>query len=151
MKNKKAIFSILMAIGASQAFALPGGSAQHASKAVKHSGKALSHTVVSAGKVASGAVAVPLLVIGNLGPVSAAAGEALWDNATQQKPLTITDKTITADPAPQFALRKDSHTASICDAAASKTRQTDKESKQRKTDTKDYPNKHKPPVRPDCI
>jgi hypothetical protein len=123
MKNKKALLALLITIGASQAFAVPGGSAQHASKAVKHSGKAMSHTVMSAGKAVSGVVAVPLLIVGNAGPISAAAGEALWDNATDSKPLSITEKTITADPAPQFALQQNKNTQNYCEGVTTSIKQ----------------------------
>jgi hypothetical protein len=106
MINKKTILSLILTISSTQVFAVPGGSAQNASTALKHSGKAVSHTAASAGQLVSGVVAVPLLVIGSAGSLSAAAGETLWDTANDRQPLSITDKTITIDPMPQQALRK---------------------------------------------
>ncbi|WP_281560330.1 hypothetical protein [Thalassomonas sp. RHCl1] len=80
-------------------------SAQHTSKAGKHSALAVSHGAASSAKVASAAVAVPLLVVGSAGVASVAGGSALIDSATKPKPLTVTEVTITADPAPNQAMQ----------------------------------------------
>ena len=84
-------------------------SAQHASKAVKHSTYAVGHSVVGVVKVASVAVAVPLIAVGSLGHVT---GSKLINSAMQQDPLTITEHTITAEPSPKEIMashEKDKH------------------------------------------
>lgn len=80
-------------------------STQHASKASKHSALAVKHGAISSAKVASGVVAVPLIVVGSAGVASAAAGSALMANAVDQGPLTITEITITTDPSPKAVMK----------------------------------------------
>jgi len=86
--------------------ALASDSANHASKAGKHSVLAVGHGLASTAKVASAAVAVPLLVVGSVGVVSGAAGSALMTSAIgHNEPLTITEITITADPSPKAQMK----------------------------------------------
>jgi hypothetical protein len=85
--------------------------AVHADDSVSHSGQASKHSAlavvdgaVSTAKVASVVVAAPLVVVGG---ASLATGSVLADSANKvtnshvhQGPLVISDKTVTADPAP---------------------------------------------------
>lgn len=76
----------------------------NAAASVKHSGKAIKHGAVASGQLVSGAVAVPLVVVGELGKASGKAGEALMDVATDKQPLEISDANITAEPAPAVVM-----------------------------------------------
>lgn len=92
------------------------GSVNHLSAAAGHSSEALAHGVVGTAKLASGVVAVPLLVVGAVGAASTQTGAALMDEAAGTRdgvahaqmgePLPITDETITAGPSPAQALRE---------------------------------------------
>jgi len=76
----------------------------NAAASIKHSGKAIKHGAVASGQLVSGAVAVPLVVVGELGRASGKAGEALMDVATDKQPLEISDANITAEPAPSVVM-----------------------------------------------
>lgn len=76
----------------------------HSGQASKHSALAVADGAVSTAKVASVAVAAPLVVAGG---VSVVTGSAIAESANKVKsshahqgPLVISDKTVTADPAP---------------------------------------------------
>jgi len=86
------------------------GSIQHASKASKSSAKTIYHSAAASAKVVGAVIAVPLIVVGNLDDISTATGNALLKNATGVSPdenpeLVITKLTITADLAPQEAMK----------------------------------------------
>lgn len=80
------------------------GSAYHSGQASKHSALAVADGAVSTAKVASVAVAAPLLVVGGAsvvtGSVIAESGQKIKSSHAHQGPLVISDKTVTADPAP---------------------------------------------------
>lgn len=83
------------------------GSTHHSGKASKHSVLAVAHGAVSTAKVASAAVAVPLVVAGSVALTSGAAsvktGASIANSTSRHHhhgPLVITETTITADPAP---------------------------------------------------
>ncbi len=83
---------------------LAADSMSNAAASVKHSGKAIKHGAVASGQLVSGAVAVPLVVVGEIGKASGKAGEALMDVATDKQPLEISDENITAEPAPAVVM-----------------------------------------------
>jgi hypothetical protein len=78
-------------------------SAQHTSQASKHSALAVKEGVVSTAKVASVAVAVPLVVAGG---TSLALGTASMDAASGNKKVTVTKTTVVVDKAPNQAMKK---------------------------------------------
>lgn len=95
----------LAALVITSAFAAPvlaGGSAKHFSNAVNHSAQAVAHTTVAGLKLVSGAVAVPLLVTGEIGKASGQAGEALWEDANTELP--VSEEVITAGATPAEAV-----------------------------------------------
>ena len=98
MNITKAITFIALTSMATHTFA--GDSVQHSGKAVKHSTLAAGHSVVTTAKVASVAVAVPLVVVGSTGVASVATATAIDKKMQKTKPIEITEITITADPAP---------------------------------------------------
>lgn len=98
MKTTKLI--LILSLSLSTSHILADGSMQNASAASKHSVLAVANGVVFTSKVVSGVVAVPLIIIGNVGKASDAAGDVLLENATEYTPLTITEITITADQSP---------------------------------------------------
>lgn len=83
-----------------------GGSAQHLSNALAHSMEALAQSTVAGLKLVSGAVAVPLMIGGEIGKVSGQVGDELWEEANRPigDPLIITDDIVTAGPTPAEAM-----------------------------------------------
>jgi hypothetical protein len=79
---------------------------QHASKGSRHSALASAHSTTASAQVASGVVAVPLLVVGSTASASQVVGESLIDAASgkhkidQHDTLEITEITITVDRSP---------------------------------------------------
>jgi hypothetical protein len=79
------------------------GSLQHFSNAVDHSAQAVAHSSAAGIKLVSGAVAIPLMIGGEIGKASGDIGEALWDDANT--PLLITDDVMTIGPSPAKAMK----------------------------------------------
>jgi len=84
--------------------ALAADSIGNIAASVKHSGKAIKHGAIASGQLVSGAVAVPLVVVGELGKASGKAGETLMDVATDKQPLEVSDANITAEPTPAVVM-----------------------------------------------
>jgi len=91
------------------------GPSQNASKASKHSVKALGYGTASTAQVASAVIAVPVLAVGSVGVVSYAVGESLLnaasvttDTTDKCEPLEISERTVTADQPPQQILNPNS-------------------------------------------
>ncbi|TLS68599.1 mechanosensitive ion channel protein MscS [Mariprofundus erugo] len=86
--------------------ALAQGSIQHSAQAFNHSVQASGHTVIAGAKLSAGVIAVPLLIAGSVGAVSAASGNALMHEADNDfgKPLQVSDEAITAGPTPTQAI-----------------------------------------------
>lgn len=86
---------------------------EHASQGSRHSALASAHSTVAVGQVASGIVAVPLLVVGSAAVVSGAAGASLLDAASgdhsikRNEPLEISEITITVDRSPAEQMKAD--------------------------------------------
>lgn len=76
----------------------------HSGQASKHAVLASAHGVASTATVVSAVAAVPLVIAGGtsmmIGTVSLDAGASAIKSIQHNKPLVITDKTITVDPAP---------------------------------------------------
>ena len=91
----------------SSACSAVAGSAQHLSQASVHSAQAIAQTSVAGVKIVSGVVAVPLILVGEVGNASGQAGDALWESANQPigEPLTITDEIITSTVSPDQAMQ----------------------------------------------
>ena len=80
------------------ATATAGPSAQHVGAASSHSAAAVAHSGTAAVKGASAVAAVPLIAVGGSAMVSAAAGSALYEFASE--PLRVGHQVIhTAPPA----------------------------------------------------
>lgn len=85
--------------------AFASGSTQHAAASVEHSVQAVAHSTAAGVKLVSGAVAVPLMLSGEIGKAAGEIGEALWEEANT--PLPIADEVITAGPSPAEAMEKE--------------------------------------------
>lgn len=81
-----------------------GESAQHVKQSVQHTAGSIGNTVVGTSKLVSGVVAIPFKVIGSAATASNAVGDLLWDNATGEPELKVSDHTVTAGPAPMVAV-----------------------------------------------
>lgn len=81
-----------------------GNSAQHLKQSTQHTAGSIGHALVGSGKLVSGAVALPFKAIGKAGEASEALGDLLWENATGESPLEVSDHTVTAGPAPTVAI-----------------------------------------------
>ena len=107
MRNWK-VGMLAGAMGAALSTSVPaGGASQHFSNALANSLEALAQGTVAGLKLVSGAVAVPLLISGEIGRVSGQAGEELWQEANTPigTPLVITDEVITVGPTPAQAMQ----------------------------------------------
>lgn len=78
-------------------------SAQHTSKASKHSALALKEGSKTTVKTVATAVAVPMIISGQL---SEAAGKSVKHVGTKLLPLKVTKTTVTADAPPNQAIKK---------------------------------------------
>ena len=105
---KKTVLSISMVASLLLAgqTAMAEGSVRHSAQALNHSLQASAHSVGAAAKLTSAAVAMPLIAVGAVGHVSGEAGKALLDEANSDfnTPLTVSDETVTAGPAPDQAV-----------------------------------------------
>ena len=85
-----------------------GTSTQHVGQSAVHSGKSVANAVVGSTKFVSGVVAIPFKGVGavaNLsGSVSESVGGFLWEHATGQEVLEVSEETVTAGPAPMVAV-----------------------------------------------
>ena len=111
MKSFKTILLGISLITLLSANAFAGDT--YSGQAVKHSGQASAHGsaalgtgLVGAAQLTSGAVAVPLYVVGSVGTASTYIADELMDAATTPvgEPLAITDETITVGPSPDKVL-----------------------------------------------
>lgn len=94
--------SLLLMAGTSQCLA--ADSIGNAGLASQQSGQALKHGALASGQVVSATVAVPLVVVGEVGKAAGKAGEGLMEFAIDE-PLEVSDTTITADPAPALVMQ----------------------------------------------
>ncbi|SFD14941.1 hypothetical protein [Pseudoalteromonas denitrificans] len=100
MKSLKTLFLFILSLTASSVMA--DNSAQHTSKASKHSVLAVTHGLASTAKIASATIAVPLVIVGS---ASLSVGTSIATSAISHGPLEITETTITKDPAPNMAMQ----------------------------------------------
>ena len=113
MKKIMTTLTLIIGLIAAGPQANAAGSGQHsaqastnAAQASAHMAAASGHAIVGVTKLASGAVAVPLMISGAVGKASGKAGEVLWNGAEIGKPLKVSDETVTAGPAPDQALEQ---------------------------------------------
>jgi len=99
-KFQKLILIISMCSAASTVFA--GGSAEASAQALNNSFEAIGYSVEGGLKLASGAAAIPFMVVGEIGNVSGEVGHGLWEeaNSPPNGPLPVTDEIITVGPNP---------------------------------------------------
>ena len=99
-KFQKLILIISMCSAASTVFA--GGSAEASAQALNNSFEAIGYSVEGGLKLASGAAAIPFMVVGEIGNVSGEVGHGLWDEANSPPigPFPVTDEIVTVGPNP---------------------------------------------------
>ncbi|GGA63025.1 hypothetical protein GCM10011369_00390 [Neiella marina] len=103
MKSLNTLIATTLMIAAFSATANDSG--QNLSEGSKHSVLAAGHSAVGGSQVASGAVAVPMLMVGGVGQLSKTVGNEMVGFASgQPQPLPVSDKTITADAAPNMTM-----------------------------------------------
>lgn len=81
-----------------------GESAQHLKQSTIHTAGSLANGAVGSAKLVSGITALPFKAVGSVTAASNAVGDLLWDNATGNEELEVTDQTVTAGPAPMVAV-----------------------------------------------
>ncbi len=81
-----------------------GESAQHLKNSAQHTAGSMGHSLVGSSKLVSGVIAVPFKIIGKTATASDAVGNLLWENASGKQALEISEKTVTAGPAPTVAI-----------------------------------------------
>lgn len=77
-----------------------GGASKNASAAGKHSALAVAHGTVASAQVGSAVLAMPLIAVGAVGELSMEVGNVLMEAAVSNKPLVVTEKTVTKAPSP---------------------------------------------------
>jgi hypothetical protein len=79
-----------------------GGSVEASARALEHSMQALGYSIEAGLKLAFGAAAVPLTIVGGIGEASREAGDEFWEfaNAPPSGPLPVSDEVVTAGPPP---------------------------------------------------
>lgn len=97
---RKSVAVVLLGFAVSTAQA--GGSLEASARALEHSMQALGYTIEAGLKLAFGAAAVPLTIVGGVGEASRTAGEEFWEfaNAPPTGPLPVSDEVVTAGPLP---------------------------------------------------
>lgn len=103
MNTRTAAVALSLLLASTSYSCLAADSMGNAGTASKQSGQALKHGALASGQVVSATVAVPLVVVGEMGKVAGKAGEGLMEFAIDQ-PLEVSDTTITADPAPALVM-----------------------------------------------
>ena len=90
--------------------ATAGGSAEASARALEHSMQAIGYSIQGGMKLVSGAAALPLMAVGEIGRVSGEGGRELWDEANAppvfSAPLPVTDEIVTAGPYPADQLNQ---------------------------------------------
>jgi len=106
MKNKMVIISAMLVSMFFSQQAMAQGSTQHSGQSMGHSAIAAGHSVVGAAKLTSAAVALPLVIVGSVGAVSAYMGNSLMKAANKPigEPLEISDEALTVGPSPDRAI-----------------------------------------------
>ena len=101
-------YTMIMLLCAAPSVATAGGSAEASAQALTHSLEALGYALEGSLKVVSGAAAIPLMTIGELGTVSGEVGQELWDeaNAPPRGAFPVTDEIVTAGPVPAEQLEQ---------------------------------------------
>ena len=108
---KRLIYNLLITLGIS--FYLPmafaGGSVEHSARALEMSLQAIGNTTIAGLKLASGAAAVPLMSVGEVGKVSDEIGNELWEeaNTVETDAFPVSDEVITVGPEPDKQLDKE--------------------------------------------
>jgi len=107
MKNNMVIISAMVISMFFSQQAMAQGSIQHSGQAIGHSALAAGHSAAGSAKLTSAAVAVPLMVVGAVGAVSADAGKSLIKAANKPigEPLEVSDEILTVGPSPDRAMR----------------------------------------------
>ena len=100
-------FTLFLIILINSFTANAGGSAEASAQALTHSMEAIGYTLEGGFKMVSGAVALPLVTVGEIGKVSGEIGNELWEeaNSPPRGPFHITDEVITIGPVPSDQLR----------------------------------------------
>ncbi|WJG10813.1 hypothetical protein [Aliiglaciecola sp. LCG003] len=116
MRSSTVVLISLLSVFAINANAQDSG--QHSGQASKHSALAASEGLASTAVVASAAVAVPVIVVAGTSAVAGSAVVAAGDSLDKsikashahehqsQTTLVITERTITADPAPNQVIKQ---------------------------------------------
>ncbi|WP_081441953.1 hypothetical protein [Mariprofundus ferrooxydans] len=104
--KKMMMISMVLAVMAGGQQAMAQGSVRHSGQALNHSVQASGHAVVAGAQLTSAAIAIPMVAAGAVGAASTQSGAALLKQADSDfdRPLSISEETVTAGPAPSEAL-----------------------------------------------
>ena len=103
----KLIFMLFLSLQLNSVHA--GGSVEHSARALEMSMQALGDSTIAGMKLASGAAAVPLISVGEVGKVSGEIGNELWEeaNTTETNAFPVSDEVITTGPQPDKQLEQE--------------------------------------------
>ena len=99
----KRLLPLLLCVLLPAAQAAGGEVLHHSGASVRHSAESIGHSARASTALVSGAVAVPLEMVGAVGQASAAAADAAWSVA-DGGPLPVGEAVTTAGPNPAEAL-----------------------------------------------
>jgi len=100
------VASVLVSTGVSAEGSMQNfaNSAQNIKQSALYTAGSVGNGVVGSAKLVSGVAALPFKAIGSVTAASNSIGDLLWDNATGQEALEVSDKAVTAGPAPMVAM-----------------------------------------------
>ncbi len=101
-------YALVLLLGSVCSATQAGGSAEASAQALTHSFEALGYALEGSLKLVSGAAAIPLMSVGEVGRVTGELGEELWNeaNAPPRGPFPVTDEIVTAGPQPAEQLEQ---------------------------------------------
>jgi len=105
MKTIKRISSSIALLALSSIASASPDFSTHSTQASKHSALASAHIAIASVKTVASVVAVPLIIAGEAGKLSTAAGTSLLESSEAYTPLEITETTVTYDPSPATAMQ----------------------------------------------
>jgi len=105
MKTIKRISSSIALLALSSIASASPDFSTHSTQASKHSALASAHIAIASVKTVASVVAVPLIIAGEAGKLSTAAGTSLLESSQAYTPLDISETTVTHDPSPTNAMQ----------------------------------------------
>lgn len=98
--------TLAIALLTATALAQAGGPVHQSAQAIGYSGQAMGNSVTAGARLSAGVVALPLKAVGALGQGIGHAGDDLWNAASWDRPLPLTEEHLTIGPPPNQAINQ---------------------------------------------